>query len=77
MSQVTFEGRIKRVWTSTSGTRYCMIYDTAENQFRNQAFHLADDMVKVAKEMSKVPQRVCLITYSNKKGKIIRIEPLK
>jgi len=84
----TFEARIRKVEliTPISDHYRCFVYDIAEKRFlkrlmwkpipKVEAFDLADDMVKIAKEMSRVPQKLCLITCSHKKSKIIRIEPL-
>ena len=77
MRHDVFEGRIRKVKpiTSISSHYECFVYGT-ERMERNGYYDLADDQVEIAKEVTRVPQRLCLITYHIDRGKIIRIEPL-
>lgn len=76
MTIETFKGRIRRVSKTAGGDWYCEVYGT-EGRKRNGNFDLANNIVEAAKEMSRVPQKLCLINYSWKVGKIVRIEPLE
>ena len=71
----TFEGRIRKVSRKAGGDWYLEVYGT-EGQRHNGNYDIAEDMVETAKEMSGVPQKLCLISYSWKVGRIVRIESL-
>lgn len=74
VKHVTFEGRIRRVWKTHKWM--CEVYGTEQQKY-NGVYDLADDIVEDAKRLSRVPQKLAVITYSWKKGQIIRIEPLE
>lgn len=72
MVMYSFEGRIRRVW-QINGRWLCDIYGT-QNRTHNGVLDVKEDVVREAKELSRVPQVLAMITV--KDGKVIRVEPL-
>jgi len=72
METYSFEGRIRRVW-QIDERWLCDIYGT-QNKKHNGVCDIEEDIVQEAKELSRVPQVLALITATVEDSIVIRVE---